>query len=44
MSGELSGARFAAQIMNEVVCPLATAPAGLTCLTPDTTAGEKPHE
>ncbi|HZC53560.1 MAG TPA: TetR/AcrR family transcriptional regulator [Mycobacterium sp.] len=43
MSGELPGTRFACQIMDEVVYPLATAPAARTCPAPDATAGGKPH-
>jgi hypothetical protein len=36
-SGELPGTRFACQIMDEVVYPLATVPAARTCLAPDGT-------
>ena len=45
MSGELLGARFARQIMDEVVYPLATAPAARTSdsSAPDAAAGGKPH-
>lgn len=44
MSGELPGVGFACQIMDEVVYPLATAPAAGTSPAPDATAGGKPHE
>jgi AcrR family transcriptional regulator len=44
MSGELPGPRFAGQIMDEVVYPLATAPAARACHSPDAAAGGKPHE
>ena len=44
MSGELPDARFAAQIMNEVVYPLATGPAARTCPAPGDDARGKPHE
>ncbi|MGH3299765.1 MAG: TetR-like C-terminal domain-containing protein [Trebonia sp.] len=44
MSGERPDARFAAQIMNEVVYPLATGPAARTCPAPDDDARGKPHE
>ena len=44
MSGELPDARFAAQIMNEVVYPLATGPATRARPGPDDDAGGKPHE
>ena len=43
MSGELPGTRFACQIMDEVVYPLATAPASRGCDSLDATAGGKPH-
>jgi AcrR family transcriptional regulator len=45
MSGELPGTRFARQIMDEVVYPLATAPAARTSdsSSPDAAAGGKPH-
>lgn len=44
ISGELPGTRFAHQIMDAVVYPLATAPAACTsCPAPDATAGGKPH-
>jgi hypothetical protein len=43
MSGELPGVRFADQIMDEVVYPLATAPAASTSPATDATAGGKPH-
>jgi AcrR family transcriptional regulator len=42
MTGELPDARFAAQIMNEVVYPLATGPAVRTCPAPDDDARGKP--
>jgi hypothetical protein len=42
-SGELPGTRFACQIMDEVVYPLATAPATRTSPAPDAAAGGKPH-
>jgi AcrR family transcriptional regulator len=43
-SGELPDARFAAQVMNEVVYPLATAPAAGAGPAPDHDARGKPHE
>lgn len=43
MSGELPGTGFASRIMDEVVYPLATAPAARARAGPDTTAGGKPH-
>ena len=43
MSGELPGVRFARQIMDEIVYPLATAPAAPTSPAPHATAGGKPH-
>jgi AcrR family transcriptional regulator len=45
MSGELPGTRFACKIMDEVVYPLATAPAAAASSSnsPDATAGGKPH-
>jgi hypothetical protein len=43
-SGELPGTRLACQIMDEVVYPLATAPAPGPCPAPDAAAGGKPHE
>jgi AcrR family transcriptional regulator len=43
MSGELPDTRFAGQIMDEVVYPLATAPAAGTGPAPDPTVGGKPH-
>jgi AcrR family transcriptional regulator len=43
-SGELPGTRFAAQIMNEVVYPLATAPAPGRGPAPDDDVQGKPHE
>ena len=44
-SGELPGTRFARQIMDEVVYPLATAPAARASdsSSPDAAAGGKPH-
>jgi AcrR family transcriptional regulator len=42
MSGELPETGFAARVMNEVVYPLAMAPAPRTRDCPDTTAGGKP--
>jgi AcrR family transcriptional regulator len=42
MTGELPDARFAAQIMNEVVYPLATGPAARTCPAADDDARGKP--
>ena len=42
-SGELPGTRFACQIMDEVVYPLATAPAAGTGPATEATAGGKPH-
>ena len=44
MSGGLPDTRLAAQIMNEVVYPLATGPAARTCPAPDDDARGKPHE
>jgi hypothetical protein len=45
MSGELPGTAFARQIMDEVVYPLATAPAARTSdsQSPHAAAGGKPH-
>jgi AcrR family transcriptional regulator len=43
MSGELPDTRFACQIMDEVVYPLATAPAARTGPAWDATVGGKPH-
>ena len=43
MSGELPGTRFACQIMDEVVYPLATAPAAHPHPAGDATTGGKPH-
>ena len=43
MSGELPGTRLACQIMDEVVYPLATAPATRPHPAGDATAGGKPH-
>jgi AcrR family transcriptional regulator len=40
MSGELPDARFAAQVMNEVVYPLATGPAARTRPAPDDAQGK----
>ena len=42
-SGELPGTRLACQIMDEVVYPLATAPAVRPCSGGDAVAGGKPH-
>jgi AcrR family transcriptional regulator len=44
MSGELPGSQFACQIMDEIVYPLATAPAVGTCPAADATVGGKPYE
>jgi AcrR family transcriptional regulator len=46
LSGELPGTRFARQIMDEVVYPLATSPAARTSDpdSPDAAAAGKPHE
>jgi AcrR family transcriptional regulator len=44
MSGELPGTRLACQIMDEVVYPLATAPATGPDPAGDAAAGGKPHE
>jgi AcrR family transcriptional regulator len=43
MSGELPGTRLACQIMDQVVYPLATAPAAATGPAPEATAGGRPH-
>lgn len=43
MSGELPGTRLACQIMDEVIYPLATAPATRRYPAADGTAGGKPH-
>jgi hypothetical protein len=43
MSGELPGTGFASRIMDEVVYPLATAPAAGTSNSLDATAGGEPH-
>ncbi|HKQ02776.1 MAG TPA: TetR/AcrR family transcriptional regulator [Actinomycetes bacterium] len=43
IAGELPSTRFACQIMDEVVYPLATAPATRPYPAGDATAGEKPH-
>ena len=43
-SGELPGTRLACQIMDEVVYPLATAPAPRPWPAPDAAAGGKPNE
>jgi AcrR family transcriptional regulator len=43
-SGELPGTRLACQIMDEVVYPLATAPATRPSPAGNATAGGKPHE
>ena len=43
-SGELPGTRLACQIMDEVVYPLATAPAAGPCPAPDAAAGGNPQE
>ena len=42
-SGELPGTQLACQIMDEVVYPLATAPAARTSPAPHATAEGKPH-
>jgi AcrR family transcriptional regulator len=42
-TGELPGTRLACQIMDEVVYPLATAPAAGTGPVPDAAAGGNPH-
>jgi hypothetical protein len=42
-SGELPGTRLACQIMDEIVYPLATAPATGPYPAGDATAGGKPH-
>ena len=44
VSGELPGTRFACQIMDEVVYPLATAPPARPYPATDASAGGKPHE
>jgi hypothetical protein len=43
MSGELPGTRLACQIMDEVVYPLATAPATRPYPATDATTELKPH-
>ena len=43
MSGELPGVRFARQIMDEIVYPLATAPVAPTSPAPHATAAGKPR-
>ena len=43
-SGEPPGTAFACQVMDQVIYPLAMAPAAGTGPAPDTTAGGKPHE
>ncbi len=42
-SGELPGTAFARQVMDQVIYPLATAPATRTPNSPDATAGGRPH-